>query len=311
MAHKLSYWEINKGLTFEESKKYSSRTEFCKGSYGAYRVSKKNGWIDEMTWLNRKNVYKDPVDTVYIYYFIKENAVYIGRTIYMSLRDHQHRTRKNDTVYKFAQEYAIDIPEVKILEAGLTVTQGAERERYWEEYYRNKGYVIINKQPCGSLGLMCKGKWSKKKCFEEAKKYKSKSEFRKKSSYACNIAVKNGWDKEMPWLKCFKQHKKGYWTKEKILNAAKNYTTRTEFMKNNLAAYTAARRSGIIDEIEWFKKVDRLPFGYWKDKKHCIEEAKKYKSKVEFEKSNQSAYWASLKYGYLNEMEWFKKDEKK
>lgn len=40
MAHRLTFWE-NKNKTFEESKKYTSRTEFCKGSYGAYRVSKK------------------------------------------------------------------------------------------------------------------------------------------------------------------------------------------------------------------------------------------------------------------------------
>lgn len=309
MAHRLSYWE-NKEITIKESKKYSSRTEFCKGSYGAYRVSKNNGWLGEMTWLNRRNVYKDPVDTVYRYYFVNENAIYVGRTIYVDLRDHQHRTREKDTVYRFAEEHNAEIPKIEILEEGLTVVQGAERERHWEKYYKNKGYVIINKQPCGSLGFMCRGKWSKEKCFEESKKYKTKSEFRKKSSYACSIAVKNGWDKEMTWLKCFNQHKKGYWTIENILEAAKEYKTRTDFMKNNLAAYTAARKRGMIDEIKWFKKVEKLPFGYWKDKKHCMEEAKKYKSKIEFEKSNQSAYWASLKYGYINEMDWFKRNGK-
>ena len=58
MAHRLTFWE-DKNITFNESKKYSSRTDFSHGSYGAYRVAKKNGWLDEMTWLNRKNVYKD------------------------------------------------------------------------------------------------------------------------------------------------------------------------------------------------------------------------------------------------------------
>ena len=199
MAHRLTYWE-NKDTTFEESKKYSSRTEFYKGSFGAYRVSKKNGWLNEMTWLNRRNVYKDPVDNVYRYYFENENAVYVGRTIYLELRDQQHRTREKDTVYKFAKEHNTEIPKIEVLEEGLTVLQGAEREDYWEKHYRNKGFTIINKQPCGSLGLMCRGKWSKEKCFEEAKKYKTKSEFRKNASYACEISTKNGWINEMNWI---------------------------------------------------------------------------------------------------------------
>ena len=76
MAHRLIYWE-DKEKTFEESKKSSSRVEFYKNSHGAYIISKKNGWLDEMTWLNRKNVYKDQVDVVYKYHFINENAIFI------------------------------------------------------------------------------------------------------------------------------------------------------------------------------------------------------------------------------------------
>ena len=140
-----------------------------------------------MIWLNRKNVYKDPVDTVYRYYFVNENAIYVGRTIYLELRDYQHRTREKDTVYKFAKKNNIEIPKIEILEEGLTVLQGAEREDYWEKYYRKKGFTILNKQPCGSLGLMCRGKWSKEKCFEEAKKYKLEANFKKFKSSLSHI----------------------------------------------------------------------------------------------------------------------------
>lgn len=33
---------------FEESKKYSSRSEFKKMSSGAFRIAYMNGWLDEM-----------------------------------------------------------------------------------------------------------------------------------------------------------------------------------------------------------------------------------------------------------------------
>ena len=35
----------------EESKKYSSRGAFQKGSGSAYGIALNNGWLDEMTWL--------------------------------------------------------------------------------------------------------------------------------------------------------------------------------------------------------------------------------------------------------------------
>lgn len=304
MAHRLIFWE-NKEITFEESKKYSSRTEFCKKSFGAYRVSKKNGWLDEMTWLNSKNVYKDPVDMVYKYYFPNENAVYVGRTIYLDLRDHQHRTREKDTVYRFAKEHNVEIPEIDVLEEGLTVLQGAERERYWEKYYRENGFTIINKQPCGSLGFMCRGKWSKEKCFEEAKKYKLRSEFQRNSSQAYRISMKKGYINEMTWFPKNREHPSGYWkNKENFLKEAKKYSTRKELEKGCLAAYNAGWKYGYLDDCTWFENKECLPFGYWKDKEHCIEEARKYESRNEFRKGNQSAYWAALKYGYLDEMDW-------
>lgn len=253
MAHRLVYWE-NKTITFQESKKYSSRTEFCKSSYGAYRVSKKNNWLNEMTWLNRKNVYKDPVDAVYIYHFIEENAVYVGRTIYLELRDYQHRTREKDTVYKFAKEHNTEIPKIKVIEEGLTVLQGAKREDYWEKYYRNKGFTIINKQPCGSLGLMCRGKWSKEKCFEEGKKYKTRSEFQKNSSQAYHISMKKGWIEEMKWFPKNRIHPNGYWrNKENFLIEAKKYSTKKELEKGNLAAYNAGWKYGYFKDVTWFK----------------------------------------------------------
>lgn len=53
-----------KANVLEESKKYSSRTEFCKKSKRAYEIASQNGWLDEMPWLKilRKKLWtKDDV----------------------------------------------------------------------------------------------------------------------------------------------------------------------------------------------------------------------------------------------------------
>jgi hypothetical protein len=311
MAHRLIYWE-DKEKTFEESKKYTSRTEFCKKSFGAYRISKKNGWLNEMIWLNRKNVYKDPVDVVYKYHFVNENAVYIGRTIYPELRDKQHRTREKDTVNKFSKEKNTEIPEMEIIEKGLTVIQGAERESYWAKYYKDKGITLINKQPCGSLGLMCRGKWSKHKCFEEAKKYKLRSEFQKNASQAYHISMEKGWIEEMTWFPKNREYPNGYWkNKENFLKEARKYNSKKELERGNIAAYIAGYRYGYLDEVEWKSERKVLPYGYWMNKEHVMEEAKKYTTRNEFRKANQSAYWAAHKYGYINDITWFKNGYKK
>lgn len=50
---------------------------------------------------------------------------------------------------------------------------------------------------------------------------------------------------------------------------------------------------------------------HWEDKDKTIEESKKYSSRNEFRKGNQSAYWAAHKYGYIDEINWFKNGRKK
>jgi len=238
--------------------------------------------------------------------------VYIGRTIYPELRDKQHRTMGKDSVNRFAKEHNTEIPKMEIIEDKLTVIEGAKREAYWEKYYRINGFSMINVQPCGSIGLMCKGKWSKEKCFEESKKYKTRSEFQKNASQAYHISIEKGWIDEMVWFPKNRLHANGYWkNKENFLKEANKYGSKKELEKNNLAAYAAGLKYGYFKDVKWKYERKVLPIGYWKNKEHVMEEAKKYTSRNEFRKGNQSAYWAAHKYGYIDEINWFKNGRKK
>lgn len=46
------------------------------------------------------------------------------------------------------------------------------------------------------------------------------------------------------------------------------------------------------------------PKGFWKSKENIIKEAKKYATKEEFKRENLTAFLASYKYGYIDDMEW-------
>ena len=62
MKKKNADW--NYETCIEESKKYKSRTEFQKGSNGAYLAALKNGWLDEYTWLKRPESSKKMLNCV-------------------------------------------------------------------------------------------------------------------------------------------------------------------------------------------------------------------------------------------------------
>lgn len=293
MRHPKNYWKNEKNI-LEESKKYKSRTEFKKKSNRAYDAARKLNLLDKMEWLSYKNVFKDKVDFIYKYHFINENAIYIGRTIYPEIRDNQHKTKTNDSVYKFALEHNTPIPPMEIIESGLTVYQGVNREIYWESYYNNNGFEMINKTKCGSIGSMSKGKWTKNKCIEESKKYKSRGEFYINSNSAYQKSLKNGWINEMTWLSNNKKHPKGYWKiKENVINESKKYTSKNEFQKGNLSAFLAAHRYGYIDEMTWLVKQKQHKKGYW-TYENIEKEAVKYETKTDFQKNCNVAYRKAL-----------------
>lgn len=289
-----------KEIIIEESKKYSSRTDFKKKSNKAYEYARKNKWLDEMSWLNNKNVFIDKVDNVYLYYFEEQNAIYVGRTIDLELRDYQHRTTTNDSVYKFSNDFNVEIPPMEIIDSGLTVTEGSEREIYWEVYYRNLGCHIINQRACGSIGCMASGKWNKKKCIEESKKYKSRSEFSLKSHSAYQKSLKNGWLDEMTWLTNTRKYPRGYWTiKEHVIEEAKKYTSKKDFENANIGAFLSAYRHGWIEEMDWLVKQKQHGKNYWNEQT-IQSEASKYKTKTEFANANRAAYDAAKRMNLLD-----------
>lgn len=51
------------------------------------------------------------------------------------------------------------------------------------------------------------------------------------------------------------------------------------------------------------------PKGYWKNKENIINEAKKYATKEEFKEGNLTAFLASYKYGYIDDMYWLVKQK--
>ena len=158
---------------------------------------------------------------------------------------------------------------------------------------------------------MCK-KWSKEKCFKEAKKYKTRSEFQKNAPQAYHLSITNNWIDNMTWLPKIQNVPNKNWNnKNNIINEAKKYKTRGEFRNNSYGAYRAALKYKYIDEFTWLNKKKNVPNGYWQNKENVINEAKKYKTRSEFQKNNVGAYESARKNKWFDEMNWFKKPKER
>lgn len=192
------YW--TKERVFEAGKKCNTKKEFENKYNGAYQKAHEYGWIDEMDWFEDGNIKKltDKIDCIYIYHFKESNSVYVGRTIRPVDRDLEHRRYKKygkentDTVFRYSKENGFEIPKMEIIEDNLSVIEGQEREGYWVEYYREKGYNIINRMKVGkgsgSIGAIGRGKWNRQTLKVEANKYKGRSDFLKYASGAYDAA---------------------------------------------------------------------------------------------------------------------------
>lgn len=256
--HESGYW--NKDNIIKESKKYRTKAEFKFYSQVAYVKAREMNLFKEMPWLKIKDV-SNVKDCIYGYFFEEFKTVYIGRTIErrVKTRDREHRKGgNNDVVYNFSIKNNIKIPEMKIIESGLTVFDGSKREAYWEQYFKNNGYETLNVAKCGSLGSLLSGKWNKETITEEAKKYSTRSKFKDGNQTAYYASMRLGLLDSFDWLPPKKGVKKGYWSiKENVIEEAKKYKCKWHFQKNCSAGYIQAKKNKWLDEMIWFNDKEK------------------------------------------------------
>ena len=123
----------------------------------------------------------------------------------------------------------------KILTDYLTIERAVQAEAKFLSSYIAKGWKAINIAPAGSLGGT-NIKWTKETCILEAKKYKSRTEFKKKSSGAYSAAITNGWQQDIFRILPTLQKPSGYWTKQRCAIEAKKFNKKSDFKSRSSAA---------------------------------------------------------------------------
>ena len=206
----------------EEARKYKTKGDFLKGCSAAHSASVRNGWLDDFDWFidQRIDVALGKIDSVYVYIFEDTKVAYVGRTLMrrQKKRDKEHIFNLySDNVAKYAKKHHIPVPPMQILESNLTLEEGQAREDYWRKWYEKQGYTMLNRIATGvgkgSLGAIGQGKWNRKTCYKEAKKYKTLTDFEYGSSGAYSAARINGWLIDYTWFAVLRKE----WNKQTVL----------------------------------------------------------------------------------------------
>jgi hypothetical protein len=142
--------------------------------------------------------------------------------------------------------------------------------------------------------------WSLENCIEEAKKYETRTEWNKKSYTSYKIARKNNWMNICTIHMVELQKPDGFWTLERCLEESKKYKTVSEWKNNDKRSYQAAMTGKFLDKCTSHMEVLRLPRNYW-TKEKCIDIAKNYNGRFEWQKNNFSSYNTARINGWLDE----------
>ncbi len=295
---------------FTLAKNCKTKLELRKANKGAYNVAWKNGWLEEMDWLDvltREPYTKEEVFSIARQYTTKSefrkavpnvyNAAQKKGWLYeitwfmTSPKYDQH----NYCIYVYVDE------DNKVAYVGLTVNKSQRHYSHSTGYNRNGK---ISRSPVYRY-FQSTGRIVPNPIYLEER-----------------LTADEAREKEHEWR--MKYQDMGYrllnsaktgagigslggvpikWTKPKVFKEAQKYQSRTEFASKCTGAYAVACKRGWIEQMPWMKAKWWHPTPRW-TREAVFEESKKYSTRREFEKNSSGAYSKALAQGWLDEMPW-------
>jgi predicted GIY-YIG superfamily endonuclease len=285
------YWTLEQCII--DAKKFRTRSEWERKSGSAYNKALKNGWLLEccahMERLGNSHLRK-------LYAFEHpDKTVYVGLTYDYGRRFQQHMKR-NPTLRK---KYKVMGHTFRTFDKLLPIEEAAIQEQKLIDKYTREGWEILNQIKAGGLGGSTL-KWTLEECRKDAKRFASKREWAEKSSGAWDAARKNKWIAQCCSQMKVRKLANGSWTREACLVDARKYKTRGEWKKKSPVAYGTAWRKSWLEYCCRHMKMVRHPKGS-RTLQDCKRDAKKYKSRAEWQKLSCSFYKVAVRNHWVDE----------
>lgn len=223
---------------FQSALKYNSRSEWQKNEGSAYNAALNRGILDQAT-KHMKYLGNLFNRAVYVWEF-DDNSVYVGLTLNLDRRGKEHTDLTNKSqVSKHIKETGT-IPKFKLISDEYINADDAQNlENCTIEEYKIKGWKILNIAKAGGLGG-CKRKFTKDMVIQDALKYKTKTEWQKKSPTLYGVAYRNKWFDEAT---AHMKHGGTKWKEEDIMDDIRknDYKTLLDFRIGSPQAYDSLR----------------------------------------------------------------------
>jgi predicted GIY-YIG superfamily endonuclease len=279
----------------KDAKKYQHKSDWSKNSNSAYNAAKARGCFEKAIkhMVPLGNIMRRCVYSIKIK---DKKIIYIGLTYNFKKRIRAHlKTKRFKEISKRFGDIAI-IP--KKLTGYTSLERAIFNEKKYENFYRNKGFKILNIAKTGGIGggLI---KWTKEAVIISAKKFKTISTWSNKFRSAVNAAHDKGWMEEAT-AHMIRPVWQGLriWTREKIIEDAKKYKHRARWSEESGGAYGAAQKMGIL-KIATKHMTRPIVTNAWRiglkkpvkwTDKELKNSASKYSTLYEWRKKEPSAY---------------------
>ncbi|KYN80443.1 hypothetical protein ATY36_20355 [Vibrio cidicii] len=285
------YWSVERVKA--KATKYSSRVDFENNAPTAYGIALREKIMDDIC-THMESIGDRANRCIYVIHSIEKNQAYIGLTFSFTKRMVEHKnghSRSTAMLVKYADTEYVQLTDY------VPAKEAAKLEAHFVQVYMEKGFEVLNSD--GALGALGgREPWDYERIQLEARKYKTRIDFKRGASSAYRIACKKGWIDEvtnhMP--------KKVIWSFENVKNEALKYQTRKEFEKGNNSAYVVACRNGWADEVcSHMVRQKPMSTKRW-TKELILDVARRYESKSLFRKENKGAYASACRNQWINEV---------
>jgi hypothetical protein len=299
------YWTLE--ICKEDAKKYTSRGEWQKKSGSAYNKAFNNGWVDECC----NSMTEGRV--IYGYWTLdrcKEDALKYENK--KEWRDAKRSGYRHASKMKWLDQCCGHMKEVKKPNGYWTLEKCKEDAL---KYKNIKEWQVLGKP---SYSAAYNKKWIKKcskymirpdphnkintleSCAADALKYKSKTEWRKKSNNMYRSAYRAGWINQCcGHMKRPNAYNKK-WTKDLCKKDALIYLTITDWKNGKNSSYSKANDRGWMTYCTNHMERPYRGLNYW-DEERCRKEALKYNSRSEFYEKASTCAWNAKKLGIIEE----------
>ena len=275
------YWTRERVI--ESARNYQTIAAWSLPQAGAYDAAKSKGWLEDAT-RHMVRVFSHGEHTIY-FLLLQYNINFIYQKRFDDLRDKaplpiDFYLPDVDLAIEFHGRQHFAVSKNSMFKKDFANMQRRDDIKRHYATAKGMGYLEIDTP-----------------AVEEIEKViiQNVSAIASKRGILLTLAKRNLTSKERQILSSL-----GVWTKETVISDALKYTLLKDWTNCGNAAYQIACKNGWVDDVTAHMARSQKPKVYW-TKERTLEDAKKYKSKMEWFRGNQSGWATAQRNGWLDE----------